>query len=181
MSRKRVHIWTLDEGVDKDTKMAFLAPFLEYLKEDTRKQLKEAAVAVYGDPWSKELGILFDGIRGKFPEYIMPSKPEDLTVLQYFWLEAFKDMVEALLRTLEKLRPPQSKDAAAAMKACRPMSFEESTLVFCREYFGLHSFSEVRDLTISDLLLAKKDRYNTAAYERARAELMERRQKTKSK
>ena len=54
-----------------------------------------------------------------------------------------------------------------AASVCYPVEFGESLLLFSREYFQLHSFKEASNINLADLLIAKKDAYNKAAFERA--------------
>lgn len=177
--RKR-HAWTLDQGVTENTRFADIAPFVDYLKPTTRAELKKAAEVKYGSPWALTLGNFFDCIKGNFQ--VIGAKtyePVSLLALQYFWVEAFRDFVESLTATLDQLKPPAPKDAEEAAKACKPMEIEQGITVFCREYFGLHRFSDVRGLYISDLLLARKDVYNKAAFNMARSAIEERKRKAK--
>lgn len=174
--------WTLDKGVTDKTKFYEIAPFIEFLKESTTKELKRAAEAKYGDTWGITLGQFIEFSKGNFKSIGFDrERPDELTALQYFYIAAFKDMAEGFTKALEALRPPQTTEAEEAAKACKKMSFEESMLVFCRDYFGLHNFNDARSLQIADILLAKKDRYNHVAFEKARADIHERLQKAKKR
>lgn len=176
---KRRKIWTPDAGVTFETKMSDLAPFNDYLKPSTVAELKKAAEGSYGDPWGMTVGELLTFMRGDFSAIGVSRSDTDMKVLQFYWIESFREMAEALEKTFKALQPPQPKGAVEFSKACKPMTFEESSLVFLRDYFHLHTFEEARRLPISDLLLAKKDRYNQAAFEKARSDYYERQRQSK--
>lgn len=168
---KRRKPWTPKDGVTNETKFAEIGPFLEYFKEDTREELKRAAQVRYGDPAGMTVGEFIAISHGDFSLIDLFDKNDpDMTALQYFWLESFKDMAEQMKKALDVLKPPQPDGAAQFSQACRPMNMEESMLLFCREYFQLHSFNEARDIYLSDFLLAKKDRYNVAVFEKSRSD-----------
>lgn len=165
----RKKTWTPDMGVTAETKLSDIGPFIEYIKSEARERLKNAAHERYCDPAGITVGELIELMHGRFDIIDLYDRNDpDMTALQYFWLESFRDMSEKLKRTLDVLKPPQPDGSARFSQACRPMTMEESMLIFCREYFQLHSFDEARGIYLSDFLLAKKDRYNQAAYEKAR-------------
>lgn len=174
--------------IDIKSKISDVQALLDVMDERSVSELKRAAVDLYGSPWGITIGQLFGCMGSESAGYTDADfsligmdlqKPEEMIVAQYYWVQAFRDMVESLIRALENMTVPPTPEAAKANRSCLSMSFRESILVFCRSYFGLHSFSAVEDLTIDDLLLAKKDAYNTAVFEKEMAAIHEAKTKRK--
>ena len=89
------------------------------------------------------------------------------TVFDRYRILAFSVWLDEFISAAEGLTLKPTPKQIAASSGCRPVTFEESVYFFMREYFGLSSFDAVRDLTVSDYLLAKKDTYNKQVVERA--------------
>lgn len=163
---KRNKRWRYGEPITESTLLRDLSDFLHLLKETTIQDIKRAAERKYGSPWGMTIGQLIDATRGDV--YVLENTPlEDVTVLQHYWLVCYQEMMEQLGKSLQKLTPPCTNEAKQAQSACLDMTFEEGVLVFLRSYFGLTTFDAARDLHIKDLLLARKDVYNRAAFEQA--------------
>lgn len=61
------------------------------------------------------------------------------------------------------------KETAESRQAARGLpqfNETEGLLVFVREYFGLHNFTEAEEVTLADVFLAKKDAFIKASFER---------------
>lgn len=166
--------------VTEKTKLSEMGAFLPYIEQSSIKELKNAAEGLYGSPWGLTLGEFFTCSEGDYSRIgIDFAHPEEITLIQYYWMMSFKEMCEALNSALTKMSVAPTPDAREASSACRKMTFRESVNVFCREYFGLTSFRAVDDLTLDDLLLAKKDAYNKAIFEKGMAEIQKRKMKKK--
>ena len=77
----------------------------------------------------------------------------------------FRKFVDLFNKINNGLAVPETADAKKARKGQKPMTFAEYLLVFCREYFGFHTFDEAAEkLTVSDYLVAAKDRYNAGIF-----------------
>lgn len=166
--------------VSKRTPFIQIAGFLEYIKDDSQKELKEQAEKEIGLCWDLTFREFFELSSGDFTcKGIDVTKPEELTALQFFWCERFRCFVDEFAASMERLTIPQSPEAAAAAKACMSVTFEESVVVFCREYFGLHNFADAYDISLGEFLIAKKDAYNKAVFEKKMAEIQEAKYKRK--
>lgn len=153
-----------------DWPFAAISEMVEYITEDSKRELMKRADEVIGNPWELTIGQFFDLTNGDAScKGINVDDPASITIMQYYWLERFRAFVDELSSALRSLSIPPTPEAMQAAKVCVQVSFEESILVFCREYFGLKSFDEVYSITLADLLIAKRDTYNRAAYERAMA------------
>lgn len=146
-----------------------------YIDDASKKAIQQAAVAQYGDPWDKSIGDVITCLEGDFSCIGMDvNRPEEITAAQYGWVERFKDFKTELENVLTKLEVPGTPESKQAEKVCISYSFREAVLIFCRRYFELHNFADVLELQIGDYILAKKDVYNTAIFERKVAEIHER-------
>jgi len=166
--------------VSKKTPFIEIALFEDYITEDSKKELKEAAEKDIGSCWDLTLREFFELSKGDFScKGIDVKKPEELSVLQFYWCARFKDFVDEFAATLERLQAPQSIEAQKAAKSCLDVSFEESVVVFCREYFGLHNFADAYTITLGEFVIAKKDSYNKTIFERSMAQIQEAKYKKK--
>lgn len=109
-------------------------------------------------------------------DWIALTEQEDLTLFEkygkdialgFICVEAFKDFVKDFVKTLERLTPPARAVDNARKNATLPCGVGEGFLLFARDYFGLHSFDEAGNVTLADLILAKKDTYNKVMASRA--------------
>lgn len=166
--------------VSKKTPFIDIALFCDYIKDSSKKELTDKAEEELGGCWDLTFREFFELSRGNFEcKGIDLSHPEKLTVLQYYWCERFKAFVDEFSATLDKLQAPQSIEAQKASQACLDVTFEESVLIFCREYFNLHCFADVYGITLGEFLIAKKDVYNKTAFERAMSKIQEQKYKKK--
>lgn len=150
--------------VDKHTKMRDFVRYEAVLADGEAARLKAAAVRdMYGDDgfYAMTLGDFFTVTGGD----VRPLGA-DGTVYATYRVRAFADFVDTFIQSLRRLTPQPTAEQVRQSAGTIPCQFDESVLVFCRSYFGLHSFAEVELLTVADLLLAKKDTYNQAVVER---------------
>ncbi len=101
------------------------------------------------------------------------------TQAQYIWAMGFADYLDGFGKILERLTPSASPEQRQAQGVCLSVSFEESVLVFIRDYFGLRSFKAAEELTINEYLIAKKDTYNKVTFERKLNDIYKLKQKAK--
>lgn len=153
---------------------------LTNMDEESKKRLQEDAESVYGSPWQLTLRDFFALSKGDL-SYIGLTKSTQLkaSVRQYVWMKYFEEVVQQVAAILKALVHPHTSDADRASEKCLKMGFEESTLVFVRNYFGLHSFTEAENTILSDFIIAKKDTYNNAVFQFTMNELQRQKFKTK--
>lgn len=123
------------------------------------------------------VGDFFACLRNDFSVIGVCSTWNDCTVYQYIWAMGFVEYGKAFAKLLGRLVPPMTPDERAAQSACVQVSMEEGILVFLRGYFGLPSFSAAEDLTVNELVMAKRDTYNRAVYETKLRKIAEMRNK----
>lgn len=168
--------------VTDKTKYLDFAPFVDLVDESSEAELKKAAEARYGDMWTITIDQFGEYAAGDFSRIgvntdtdfsfwqkvgiVLHVYKPGMTVLQYYYILRFGDFVGELVKTLDALKVPQDAREKKASERCRQMTFQESILVFVRNYFGLHSFADAGQLTLADFLIAKKDTYNKAVFEK---------------
>ena len=138
----------------------------EFIDEDTVKSIIEASKEVYGDYYDLTIENLIDYTREDTDAYDELMDPK-ITVFRVYWYKGLAEFLKTYLNLLKNFVVKESPEESMASKACYPVEFGESLLIFSREYFQLHSFKEAANINLADLLIAKKDAYNKSAFERA--------------
>lgn len=90
-----------------------------------------------------------------------------ITVLEIYWISGFKEFIEGFLKTLENLNIKETPEERQASTFCISSSFQESILIFTRNYFNLTSFEAVGEIKLGEYLIAKKDSYNKVMFEKS--------------
>lgn len=137
----------------------------DVMTDEAAAQLDEATAAKYGSYYDLSLRDFFAVMRKDF-SCVGYDGGDDLDVLQGHWIHGFAAFVDKLTNIVKSYQLPQTAESMAAAAKCTKITFEESVLFLCREYFALHSFDAVYSLTISDYILAKKDTYNKVVFDR---------------
>lgn len=138
-----------------------------YVKTETLNDIRDAAVKdKYGADgfYSLTLGVFMDAAFYNNYDALFDCGGE--TVFDRYRIAAFCVWVNEFIDAAEKLTLKPTAKQIAAANGCQKVTFEESVYFFMREYFGLQSFDAVRELSVSDYLLAKKDTYNKQVVER---------------
>lgn len=141
---------------------------LPFVTDASRKELMEQAAKIR-DPYTLTLAEFFACADGDFECVI--KDVANLSTGEALWLDVFKAFMTDFGKILEKLVIPQTPEQKQASANCLPVEWQEGMLVFVRSYFGLKSFTEAENITIGDYLLAKKDEYNTAIFQRNMAKI----------
>lgn len=153
--------------VTKNTKLVDFQYAVGLITEDSRAELIAQAQGLFGEYWQTTIGNFFAMGKGDFESVgINVTMPQYMTVLQYYYIEGFKDFCETFSTTMDNLKVKQSPEESRAAAACLPMSMEEGMLTFVRAYFGLPSFKAAEQVPLCDFLIAKKDKYNEQVFER---------------
>lgn len=149
------------------------AAVLDNMTDESRERVRAAVLQQYGRFEDIRLVDFIAFSNGDFTPYgIDANKPEEMTVAQYVWLYEFRKFVDLFNKINSGLSIPDTADTRKAKIGQKSMSFAEYLLVFCRDYFGFHTFDEAAErLTVSDYLTAAKDRYNDAIFKRNMARI----------
>lgn len=166
--------------IDGESKYLDYAYILENIDAESIEGLRKASEDRYGSPWGLALKDFFAISEGDLTFIGIEKGAEDeCTVLQYYWMESFRECVENVTNLLKALRIPQSAESQRAAQKCLKMNFKESTLVFVRKYFSLHSFTEAENTQVADFIIAKKDEFNSAIYQYTMGEIQKQKLKRK--
>lgn len=159
--------------INFNKKAATLIHRWEYIDERQRRELYERAQEHIGKHYGElTIGEFFGCLRGDFSAIGAGERWQDVTQGQYIWAMGFASFLDDLTGTLARLTPPMTPEQKAAQAACLRVGFEESVLVFVQQYFGLHSLREAEELTLNEYMIAKKDRYNAAVFEKKLSEIL---------
>lgn len=153
--------------IDKNTLYADFVIYEDVLTDESQKALQQAVKEAYIDYYDLTIKDLFDCLRGRFDVIgLQAGKEQEATALQGLWVKGFSKWCEAFIKLIEGYALPQTIEAQQAAAKCLKMKFEESVLIFLREYFGLQSFKACYTLQVTDYIIAKRDAYNKAVFER---------------
>ena len=145
---------------------------LDNMDEDSLKRLVADAEEHYGSPWELTIKDFFAAVDGDYSCIDLPkTELLNATIRQYAWVRSFKECSEQVSAILKKLQVPMTDKAKRASEHCMKMNFKESTLIFCRKYFGLRSFAEAENTTLADFIVAKKDTFNNGMFQYAMNEI----------
>lgn len=150
-------------------KYAEFADKEKYLTEKSVKKLKEAAEEKFGKVYALEFDTFRECYDGNFDTVL--GNMQDPTVLQVYWQKRFADVVQEFVKAVKNMTLPQTADELTASKGLLSMSWDESILVFCQQFFALHSYKDAGKLTLGEILIAKKAAYNREKFQRQMTEL----------
>ena len=152
--------------IDKHTLYKDFAPIEPYVDASQLDELRRSAVADRfgkGGFYDMTLGGLLDAMKDDF-DALQECNGE--TVFDVYRVAAFRQWLNEFIAVVEALTLKPTAKQMAQSNGCKPLTFEESVYFFVRSYFGLKDFDSVRDLTVADYIMAKKDDYNHNVVER---------------
>lgn len=161
--------------VTRETSYLEFYPYEPYITEETKRELKEAAV--------KEFGQYTDLTIERFNQLTTITAEEAAkeysTVLGVYWLLGFKEFIEEFGKNVQNLTLKPTPMEVSAASACYSTTLIESMLVFCRDWFNLPNYTAAAQTTLGDYLIARKADYNNKSFERRMSELQSQKMKTK--
>ena len=152
--------------IDKHTLYKDFAQIEPYVDASQLDELRRSAVAEKfgeGGFYDMTLGGLLDAMKDDF-DALQECHGE--TVFDVYRVAAFRQWLNEFIAVAEALTLKPTAKQMAQSNGCKPLTFEESVYFFTRSYFGLKDFDSVRDLTVADYIMAKKDDYNHNVVER---------------
>lgn len=150
--------------IDKNTLYIDFARVEKYLTPEAVEALKKSAERAYCSMYELTLAEFIACSNGNWSEVLGDvSKP---TVLQVYWCKRFADFTKEFTDTLKSLQAPLTADEQTASAGLPTQTFAESMMIFARGYFGLHSFKSAEQITIGEIVIAKRDTYINALYTR---------------
>lgn len=167
--------------INADTRYFAVEPILRTLSTEKVAEIREKAVSsVLGSNgyYGLTLAQLSKLIDNKDATAIVSTTdPLQMTVFEFYTIEGLSAFLEDYIRKLERLIPTPTNEEKAAQSACLKVTTTEGLLLFAREYFNLNSFANAERVTLAELLIAKKDMYNKAIFQRELSRQMNKRKK----
>ena len=138
----------------------------KYIPDAEREKLIQASQQRYKEYYNLTISEFFALLDKDYTLIDYFGNSEQLTALQYFFMQGFTAFVAELQTIFEKLTLKPSFDEQRNMQGVLPMTFSESIIVFVQDFFGLKSYSDAEKITLADVVLAKKVHYNRSIYQR---------------
>lgn len=158
--------------IDKHTKAQIVQSLGGVLSAESEKQIEAEACKCYvpaADWWQITVGQFIDLSKGDLSA--IGVKAEDYESLYALYaLKSFAKFATTLGDALERMSVPQTEQDKAVMRTLPKQTLEEAMLIFVRGYFGLPSFESATGVKMIDFLIAKKDAYTKAMFEKGRAD-----------
>lgn len=137
---------------------------LASIKPKAYKRLMVEARKKLGEYDLMELGDYLHCMNGDF-SCVGVQKDKLITLAQFLWTTGFKSHVDDFVKVLGSMVVSPNADEVRAKKGVPEFDFEHGTLIFCREYFGLHNF-DITGIHVWEFVLAKKDAYAKQLFQR---------------
>lgn len=150
--------------ITETTKYAEFEPSEKYLQDAAVDDLKKASERAYVGMYELTFGQFLRISGGDFSEVL--GDMSEPTVLQVYWAKRFQDFQKEFGDVLKATQVQPTPEQTRASAGLPKQTFAETMLTFGRSYFGLHSFREAENLTLGDLIIARRDSYINALYER---------------
>lgn len=165
--------------ITEQTKYTDIVAVEKHLKDQSIAELKAAAVAKYGSFYDMTFATFHDCSEGDFSKALGDfSEP---TVMQVYYMKAFSDFVTDFVETLKKMQIPQTADEKKASNGLLQVNWDEGMLVFIRNYFALKSFKEAEQITMGEILIAKRAQHNDDLFRKHINDIQMQKIKTKKK
>lgn len=149
--------------VTERTQYATVREYEKYFAPEFVKALQDAAEQQFGSMYDLTFAEFYALANGDFSRLGDMSNP---TVLQVYWTKRFAAFVDEFANTMKKLQIKPTADEEQAGAALLPVSWAEGLLVFLQKYFGLQSYKQAEQITLGELLIAKRAQYNEDLFKR---------------
>lgn len=136
----------------------------KYFTPQSVEDLKRAAEDAYASMYDLTFAYFHACANGDFSDVL--GDMTDPTVLQVYWCKRFADFVKEFAGILQKMQIQQTPEEKTAAKGLLKTDWAESMLVFLQDFFGLRSFKEAEKITVGEILIAKRARFNEETYRR---------------
>lgn len=150
--------------VTEATKYKTLEPYEKYLTSKAVQELKQAAERKYGAMYDLTFAQFHACANGDFSEIL--GDTQQPTVLQVYWAKRFAEFVEEFAKQLKKMTITQTADETKASQGMLKTNWDEGMLVFLQSFFGLRSFKEAEQITIGEIIIARRAQYNQELFRR---------------
>lgn len=149
--------------VTERTQYATVREYEKYFAPEFVKALQDAAEQQFGAMYDLTFAEFHALTNGDFSRLGDMSNP---TVLQVYWTKRFAAFVDEFANALKKLQVKPTTDEEQAGADLPPVSWAEGLLVFLQKFFGLQSYKQAEQITLGELLIAKRAQYNEDLFKR---------------
>lgn len=150
--------------ITEQTKYVDILAVEKHFKDKSIEELKAAAVKHFGSFYDLTFETFHECADGNYTKVLGDiSNP---TVLQVYYIKAFEDFVKEFVEQLGKLQIPPTADEKKAASNLLQVNWDEGMLVFVQRFFGLKSFKEAEQITMGEILIAKRAQYNDDLFRR---------------
>lgn len=122
-----------------------------------------AAEQVFGSMYDLTFAEFWACSNGDFSILGDISNP---TVFQVYWQKRFEQFVKEFAEALKRLTIAQTPEEAQASQGLVKVTWDEGILTFLQQWFGLHNYKEAEQITIGEILIAKRAAYNREKFQR---------------
>lgn len=136
----------------------------KYLTKEATTKLKEAAERQFGKMQELTFAQFYACANGNFDDVLGDTNSP--TVLQVYWAKRFADFVEEFANVLKKITIQPTPEETRAAQGLLKVNWDEGLLVFIQSYFGLRSFKDAEQITIGEIIIAKRAQYNQELFRR---------------
>lgn len=136
----------------------------QFLTDESAELLKREAEKHFRGMYDLTFAEFYACSNGDFGEIL--GNTEQPTVLQVYWCKRFADFAKELAAELKRMTITPTGDEQRASAGLLKVDWGEAILVFLQKYFGLKSFKEAEQITIGELLIAKRAQYNADKFQR---------------
>lgn len=150
--------------ITEETRYTEFARVEKYLTDKAAGELYKAAEAKFCNMYDLTFAQFHTCANGDFTEIV--GDLTDPTVSQVYWCKRFGDFVKEFAETLNNITLKQTPDEKRACAGLLKTDWAEGLLVFIRDYFNLQSFKAAEQITLGEILIAKRARYNDDLFRR---------------
>ena len=143
------------------------------------EDLKRAAVEHFGSMYDLTFADFHECSEGNYEKIL--GDITNPSVLQVYWVKAFVDFVKEFTETLKKMQMPQTAEEKQAGSNLLKVNWDEAMLVFIQRFFSLKSFKEAEQITMGEILIAKRAQYNDDLFRRSLANIQTAKIKSRKK
>lgn len=143
--------------ITERTLYSAVCPIEKYFSQDTVAEIEQTAEKKYGAMYDLPFSDFFACANGDFSRLGKMANP---TVLQVYWIKRFKRFVGEFEKAVKAATLKNTADEKRASDGLLDVSWGEGILIFLQKWFGLKSYKEAEQITMGEILIAKRAQYN---------------------
>ena len=143
--------------ITERTLYSAVEPIEKYFSQDTVAAIEQTAEKKYGAMYDLPFADFFACANGDFSRL---GKMVNPTVLQVYWIKRFRRFVGEFEKAVKAATLKNTADEKRAGDGLLDVSWGEGILIFLQKWFGLKSYKEAEQITMGEILIAKRAQYN---------------------